>query len=119
MKNYHSLHLKCDILLLVVFEKFRNNSLKHYELCPSRYLSARGLSWDGMLKMTKIDLEFTPDRDMSIFYEKDTRGRISYISNRYNKAKNKYLKSYDQKQKLKHSIYLDANNLYGYAYGYV
>ena len=29
MKNYHDLHLKCDVLLLAdVFEKFRNNSLK-------------------------------------------------------------------------------------------
>ena len=31
------------------------------------------------------------------------------------KANNKYLKSYDPKQKLKPIIYLDANNLYGYA----
>ena len=31
MKDYHSLYLKCDILLLAdVFEKFRNNSLKNY-----------------------------------------------------------------------------------------
>ena len=36
------------------------------------------------------------------------------ISNRYSKANNKYLKSYDPKQESKH-IYLDANNLYGYA----
>ena len=29
MKDYHDLHLKCDLLLLAdVFEKFRNNSLK-------------------------------------------------------------------------------------------
>ena len=43
------------------------------------------------------------------------RGGISYISNRYSKANNKYLKSYDPKQKSKHIIYLDANNLYDYA----
>ena len=42
------------------------------------------------------------------------RGGVSYISNRYSKANNKYLKSYDPKQESKH-IYLDANNLYGYA----
>ena len=40
MKDYHDLHLKCDILLLAdVFEKFRNNSLKNYGLCPSHYLN--------------------------------------------------------------------------------
>ena len=43
--------------------------------------------------------------------KKGTRVGISYISNRYNKANNKYLKSYDQKQELKHIIYSDANNL--------
>ena len=42
------------------------------------------------------------------------RGRFSYISKRYSKANNKYLKSYDPKQKSRHTMYLDANNLYGY-----
>ena len=50
MKDYHDLYLKCDVLLLVdVFEKLRNNSLKNYELCPSHYLSAPTLSWDAVL----------------------------------------------------------------------
>ena len=54
MKDYHNLYLKCDVLLLVdVFEKFRNNSFTNYRLCPSHYLSAPGLSWDAMLKMKK------------------------------------------------------------------
>ena len=52
---------------------------------------------------------------MYIFFEKSTRGGISYISNRYSKAKNKYLKSCHPKQEPEHIIYLDANNLYGYA----
>ena len=45
MKDYHDLYLKCDVLLLVaVFEKFRNNDLKNYGLCPSHYLSTPALS---------------------------------------------------------------------------
>ena len=113
MKDYHDLYLKCDVLLLAdVFEKFRNNSLKNYGLYPSHYLSAPSLSWDAMVKMTKIELQFIPDPDMDIFFEKGIRGGISYISNRYNKANNKYLKSYDSKEESKHIIYLDANNLY-------
>ena len=56
MKDYHELSLKCDVLLLAdTFEKFRNNSLKNYGLCPSHYLSAPGLSWDAILKMKKIE----------------------------------------------------------------
>ena len=105
----------CVLLLADVFEKFRNNSLKKYGLFPSHYLSAPGLSWDEILKMTKGNLELITDPDMYIFFEKGTRDGISYISNRGNKANNKYLKSYETKQESKDIIYIDPNNLYGYA----
>ena len=110
------LYLKCDVLLLAcVFEIFRNNSFKNYGLCTTHFLSVPGLSWDAMLIMTKIKLELISDPEMYIFFEKGRRGGISYISNRYSKANNKYLKSYDSKQELKHFICLDANNLHHYA----
>ena len=118
MKDYQDLYLKCDGLLLAdVLEKFNNNnnSLKNYGLCSSHYLSAPALSWDAMLNMTKVELELITYPDMYIFFEKSMRGGVSYISNRYSKSNNKYLKSYDPKQESRHSIYLDANNLYGYA----
>ena len=116
MKDYQDLYLKCDILLLAdVFEKFRNNSSNIYGQSPSHYLSAPGLSWDAMLKMTKIKLQLISDPEMYIFFEKGTRDGISYISTRYSKANNKYFKSYDPKQESKHIIYLDVNNVYGYA----
>ena len=102
MKDYHDLYLKCDVLLLAdVFEKFRNSSLKIYGLFPSHYFSASALSWDAMLNMTKVALELIPDRDMQIFFEKGTRGGVSYISNIYAKVSNKYFKSYDPKKNQK------------------
>ena len=52
---------------------------------------------------------------MYMFFEKGTRSGVFCISNRYSKANNKWLKSYDPKQESKHIIYLDVNNLYGYA----
>ena len=67
-----------------------------------------------MLKMTKIKLELLQDPVMYIL-QKSIRGGISNISNRYSKLKSKDLKFYDQKQESKHIIYLDANNLYGFA----
>ena len=78
-------------------------------------MNAPALNWDAMLNMTKIKLELISNPEMYIFFEKGMRGGVSYISNRYSKANNKYLKSYDAKQGSKHIIYLDANNLYGYA----
>ena len=59
-------------------------------MCASGW---KRLSWDALLKMTKIKLELISDPDMYILLEKGTRGGISYISNRYSKANNKYLKS--------------------------
>ena len=71
VKNYHDLYLKCDVSLLAdVFEKFRNKSLKNYGLCPSHYFSALGLSWDVILKMTNVELEFIPYPDIYLFFKK-------------------------------------------------
>ena len=71
-------------------------------------MSTTALSWDAMLNMIKVELKLIPDPDMYILFEKGTRGGVSYISNRYSKADNKYFKSYDPKQESKHIIYLDA-----------
>ena len=65
--------------------------------------------------MTKIELELIPDADMYIFFEKSTRGGISYIFKRYSKGNNKHFKSCSPNGKPKHIIYWEANNLYGYA----
>ena len=116
MGNYHDLYLKSDILLLAdVFENFRKTCLQYYKLDPCHYFTSPGLSWDAMLKMTDIKLELMVDIDMFQFIEKGMRGGISYIANRYGKANNKYMKNYDDKASTKYIMYLDANNLYGWA----
>ena len=116
MGEYHDLYLKSDILLLAdVFENFRKTCLEYYKLDPCHYFTSPGLSWDAMLKMTDIKLELMVDIDMFQFIEKGLRGGISYIANRYGKANNKYMKEYDEKAPSKYIMYLDANNLYGWA----
>ena len=72
------------------------------------------LSWDAVFNMAQFKLELISDLDLYILFEKDMGGGVSYISNRYNKANNKYLQSYDAKQESKHIIYLETNELYGY-----
>ena len=116
MGEYHNLYLKSDILLLAdVFENFRKTCLQYYKLDPCHYFTSPGLSWDAMLKMTNIQLELITDIDMYQFIEKGMRGGISYIANRYGKANNKYMREYDEKVPSKYIMYLDANNLYGWA----
>ena len=68
MGDYHDLYLKTDALLLCdVFEKFINTCLDYYGLDPCHYFSSPGLSWDAMLKKTKIELNLISDIDMHLF----------------------------------------------------
>ena len=90
---YHGLYLKTDVLLLGdVFEKFINTCFDYHGLDPCHYFSSPGLSWDAMLKMTRIELELISDIYMHLFMEKGMRGGISYIAKRHSKAGNKYIK---------------------------
>ena len=93
--DFRNHYLKKDVLLLVdVFEKFISKCLKYYNLDPCYYFSAPGLSWDAMLKMTKVESE--------------------NISNeRYSEANNKYCPDYDKNKPENYIFYLDMNNLYG------
>ena len=85
---------------------------------PCHYFSSPGLSWDAMLKMTKIKLymcDIELDIDMYLFVEKGMRGDISYIAKRHSKLNNKYMQSYDVNKPSKFITHLEANNLYGCA----
>ena len=116
-KDYHDIYLKCDVAQLAdVFESYREVALKGYELDPCWYFSAPNMAWDAMLKKTGVELEQLTDPLMYEFFEKGKRGGISMISNRYSKANNTYIpEHFNPSELIKYIIYLDANNLYGWA----
>ena len=116
MGDYHDLYLKTDALLLAdVFEKFINTCLEYYGEGPCHYLSSPVFSWDAMLKMAGIELELIPDTEMHLFITKGIGRGISYIVKIFSKANSKYMKFYDDKKLSKYIMFLDANNLYGWA----
>ena len=114
--EYHDLYLLTDVLLLAdVFENFRNICMKDYRLDPAHYYSAPGLSWDALLRMTRANLDLISDLDKQLFIEKGMRGGISNITHRHAVANNKYMKCYNPEDESSYLMYLDANNLYGWA----
>lgn len=114
--EYSDLYLKTDVLLLTdIFENFRNISLRDYRLDPCHFYSAPGLSWAAMLLMTKVELELITEMDDLLLWERACRGGISQISCRYATANNPYLNDYDPSQPHSYIMFLDANNLYGWA----
>ena len=114
--EYHDLYVECDTFLLGdVFENFRNKCIEIYGLDPAHFLSASGLAWQACLKKTKVELELLTDIDMLLMVEKGTTGGIYQAIHRYSKANNKYMKNYDKDVISSYLMYLDANNLYGWA----
>ncbi len=116
MKNYHDLYLKTDVLLLAdVMTEFRKTCKKTYGLDALHYYTSPGLAWDAMLKYTEAELDLISDPNMYLMIEKGIRGGVSSIMKRYSKANHKYLDDYDPSLPSQHIMYLDANNLYGWA----
>ena len=114
--DYCNLYLKTEVLVLAnVSEKTITVCLEYQGLDSCHYFSSPGLGSDAILKMAGVKLKFISVMDMYLFTGKDTRGGISYIAKRYSKDNSKYMKSYEDSKLSKFIIYLNANNLYGWA----
>ncbi|GFX06867.1 c2H2-type domain-containing protein [Trichonephila clavipes] len=98
-----------------LFENFRKICMQTYKLDPCWYFTTPALSWDAMLLHTKVAIELFTDYDMLLFIEKGVRGGISQCCNRYAIANNRYMSNFNPDDEIKYLMYLDANNLYGYA----
>ena len=100
------LYLKSDVILLAdVFEKFITTSFKTFKINPLYCVSLPGYTWECGLKYTDIKLQTLQDKDMILLLENNIRGGISSVMG------NRYVKS-DENKKI---LYIDANNLYGWA----
>ena len=118
MRDYHNIYLKTDIFLLAdIFQSFRETALSKYGLDPLWYYSTPGLAWDALFLKTRQKLELITDQDMYMMVEEGLRGGISMVSRRYAHANNPGMgKGKWNMNKLKSFLlYLDANNLYGWA----
>ena len=99
-REYHDLgeyHAQSDALLLSdIFEKFRDTCIEIFKLDPAHFLSPPRLAWQACLKKTKIKLELQTEYNMFLMIESGIRRGIYQSTQRYAKANNKYMKSYNK-----------------------
>ena len=96
-------------------KNFRDKCIEIYDLDPAHFLSATELAWEACLKKTRIILKLLTDIDMLLMVEKGIRDGIFQATHRYARANNKYRNDYDKNIESSYLVFLDANNLYGWA----
>lgn len=113
--DYLELYQRLDVIFLgEVFTSFRRKSMKYWRLDPVYFVSTANLAWDACLCLTKVEIQLFTDVNMFIWLEGNIRGGVVTLGDRYAKANNPYLSSYDPTQEHSYIITLDAINLYGY-----
>ena len=100
------LYLKMDVLQLAdVFENFVESSTREYKINPLYSYSLPGYTWKAGLKLTNIKLDYIKCKELLLLLENNIRGGISSVMG------DRHVQSDENKQ----ILYIDANNLYGWA----
>ncbi|XP_035212640.1 uncharacterized protein LOC118186639 [Stegodyphus dumicola] len=100
---------------VLIFTNWIRHTFTQHLVWPGKHLAYTGLAWEASLRMFDVQLELLTDPDMYLFIEKGIRGGIAMISHRFSQANNKYMENYDPTKPSSYIMYLDANNLYGWA----
>ena len=115
LDEYRDLYVKLDTALLGdIFENFRDKHIETNKLDPAYFLTTPGLSRWACLKKQVLN-ELLTNENMFLTYEQGIRGGICNKVHSYAEANNKYMKNYDKNKESSFLMYVDANDLYGWA----
>ncbi|KAF4517455.1 hypothetical protein B566_EDAN004493 [Ephemera danica] len=96
-----------------VYQAFRGGCLDTYNSDPCWNFTSPGLASHAALHHTQVKLDLLEDHEMLFMVEKAIKGVVAQVVKRKVEASNPYLRSEMQNQE--NIMYLDANNLYGWA----
>ena len=103
--DYMCIYLKLDVTLLAdVFQQFRAKSVDNNRLDPINFFGVPGMGWASALMTLNEPISLLSDNDMYNFFEAGIRGGLTFVNKHFVKA--------DQNTEL---LYIDINNLYGWA----
>ena len=99
------IYLKTYVLQLAdVIENFVEKATLEYSINPLYFFSLLGYTWKAGLKITKIKLDFTKDKEILLILENNIHGGISSV------MRPCYIESGENTK----ILYIDADNLYGW-----
>ena len=81
------------------------SSTREYKINPLYSYSLPGCTWKAGLKLTNIELDYINCKELLLLLENNIRGGISSVMG------DRHVQSDENKQ----ILYIDANNLYGWA----
>ena len=112
--EYTILYNHTDTLILAeIMMVYRKIIQKHFQMDINHFLGIPGLSFNIMLKISKVKLELISNPEICNFFRKSIRGGMSFIATR--RAKSDYDNSDTDNcnKRMTHIRYIDGNNLYG------
>lgn len=108
MGDYHDHYLKLDVVLLAeVWLQFSSLCYRVDGLDPGHFVTVSSYTWSNMLKHSApvLQLFSSAQTDMHLMIERGIRGGISSVCG----------KRFSVSSENTHIMYIDANNLYGWA----
>jgi hypothetical protein len=113
MIDYLKLYLWVDILLLMeVFENFRDKICVNYTLDPINFVSSPGLALNIALYMQNVSIDLLNDYDVITQFQHSIRGGFTTLVEPHVIANNKNCPNYDDKKENIDMLYLDFNSMY-------
>ena len=112
--EYTILYNHTDTLILAeIMMVYRKIIQEHFQMDINHFLGIPGLSFNIMLKVSKVQLELISNPEICNFFRKSIRGGMSFIATR--RAKSDYTNSDVENcnKRMTHIRYIDGNNLYG------
>ena len=113
--DYDNFYLLTNVILLVdVFENFRNVCLQHYGFDSAHNYTSPGLYWQAAPKMTDVEMDLLIDFDQNLFIEERISGGMATISHWYTQTNSPGMENYDVSKRISYKMYMDASNLFGW-----